>query len=170
MGIEIKWNNFIPFKGYLAMTFFGKMWIRNSNKTLWDEYVKEGKDKIVTHHEMIHVKQAISTHNSWFRFYLLYIWYWIKGVFSFGGFKFAYKMNPFELEAYANEDVKDYIDIYSNGATRWKVYKEIPMKQRKKYWRQYWGMRIKISFSNYIKEYIDKNLNFDETLNYLSRR
>ena len=39
VDIEIKWNNFIPFSGYLAMTFFGKMWMRNSNKSRWERSV-----------------------------------------------------------------------------------------------------------------------------------
>ena len=41
--IEIKWNNILPFPGYLAMTFFGKMWIRKSNKQKWQNYIKWGK-------------------------------------------------------------------------------------------------------------------------------
>ena len=41
--IEIKWNNILPFPAYLAMTFFGKMWIRKSNKQKWQNYIKWGK-------------------------------------------------------------------------------------------------------------------------------
>lgn len=162
MGIELKWNNFIPFGSYITITFFGRMWIKNSKKNKWNEYVETGYDKVVTHHEMIHVKQAVSTKNSWLRFYWLYIWYWIKLLFTFNGSKFAYKMNPFELEAYANEEVPDYVDVYSNGAVRWKTYREIPVKQLKTYYKEYRKKAFTMTFSKYVREYIDKDIDFSD--------
>lgn len=60
VDIEIKWNAFFPLPGYFAMTFFGKMWIKNSDKSRWERYVKNGQADVVTNHEMIHVKQAVS--------------------------------------------------------------------------------------------------------------
>lgn len=162
--IEIKWNNFIPFSGYLAITFFGKMWMRNSNKSKWERYINNGQAKYVINHEMIHVKQAVSTNNSWWKFYLLYIWYWLKANPLFRGFTFAYKMNPFELEAYANEKDLFYIGTHTSGANRWKTYKEVSVKQRKQYWENYEAMRKTeyITFDKYIQKYIDPNLDFKE--------
>lgn len=162
IDIEIKWNNFIPFGGFLAMTFFGKMWMRNSNKERWQRYIDNGTAKYVINHEMIHVKQAVSTNDSWWKFYLLYIWYWIKGVFR--GFTFAYKMNPFEMEAYANEEDLFYIGTHDSGAKRWKTYNELGVKKRKEYWKDYMSKRKEkyISLTKYIQEYIDPYLDFKE--------
>ena len=149
--IEIKWNNILPFPGYLAMTFFGKMWIRKSNKQKWQNYVKSGKSNIVLNHELIHVKQSISTNKSWWKFYLLYIWEWFKANPLFNGFKFAYKMNPFELEAYANENDLDYNIVNKNGAIQWKQFKTISIKQRKQLWK-------------FFKE--NKSMTFNDFVNY----
>ena len=149
--IEIKWNNILPFPGYLAMTFFGKMWIRKSNKQKWQNYIKWGKSNIVLNHELIHVKQSISTNNSWWKFYLLYIWEWFKANPLFNGFKFAYKMNPFELEAYANENDLDYNIANKNGAIQWKQFKTISIKQRKQLWK-------------FFKE--NKSMTFNDFVNY----
>jgi len=162
IDIEIKWNNFIPFIGYLAITFFGKMWMRNSTKERWERYIKDGQAAYAINHEMIHVKQAVSTNNSWWEFYVLYIWYWLKAIFR--GFTFAYKMNPFEMEAYANENDLNYIATHSGGAVRWKVYKTIPIKTRKAYWKDYNIKRKSeyITFGKYINEYIDPYYHFKE--------
>lgn len=167
VSIEIKWNNFIPFAGYLAITFFGKMWIRNSNKSRWERYIKNGQADVATNHEMIHVKQAVSTNNSWWKFYFLYIWYWLKANPLFNGFTFAYKMNPFEMEAYTNESDLFYNSTHSTGATRWELYNQLSIKQRKKYWDEYKSKRKTehITFSKFIQTYIDCNLNFKEFTN-----
>lgn len=162
IDIELKWNNILPLFGYFAMTLFGKMWIKNSSKPTWERYIREGKTVFVTNHEMIHVKQAVSTNNSWWKFYILYVWYWFKAIFR--GFKFAYKMNPFELEAYANENDLNYTAMHTHGATRWKEYKTISVKQRKRYWDDYKAKSRTgyMTFSRYIQEYIDPTLNFKE--------
>ena len=162
VDIEIKWNNFIPFAGYLAITFFGKMWMRNSTKEKWEKYIKDGMAAYVINHEMIHVKQAVSTNNSWWEFYVLYIWYWLKTILK--GTTFAYKMNPFEMEAYANENDLTYIAKHSGGAVRWKVYKTIPIKTRKAYWKDYNNKRKTeyITFGKYINEHIDPYYHFKE--------
>lgn len=167
MDIEIEWNNFIPFSGYLAIMLFGKIWMRNNNKPRWEKYIKNGQADIATNHEMIHVKQALSANNSWWKFYLLYIWYWLKANPLFRGFTFAYKMNPFEMESYANESDLFYNNVHSTGATRWKLYNQISVKQRKKYWDEYKSKRKTehITFSKFIQTYIDCNLNFKEFTN-----
>ena len=54
-------------KGYDALTFFGHIVVAT------DEMVEEMKEKAspLRNHEMIHLRQAQSTHDSWFFFYLL---------------------------------------------------------------------------------------------------
>lgn len=154
--IEIKWNNILPFNGFLAITFFGKMWIRKSNKNKWEQYLQDGRADEVINHEMIHVKQALSTNNSWWKFYMLYIWYWLKANPLFNGFNFAYYMNPFEIEAYGNESDLGYISENMYGTNEWTEYKELKTYIKKEYWKAYLKKKKTehISFSLYVREYI----------------
>lgn len=160
VDIEIKWNDLLPLPGYFAMTFFGKMWIKNSDKSKWERYVKNGQADIITNHEMIHVKQAVSTDNSWWKFYWKYICQWLKNNPLFKGFKFAYKMNPFEMEAYANENDLFYNSKHSTGAIRWKKYMELTVKERKNLWDDYQKSHKWMTFGKYVSEYIDPNMDF----------
>lgn len=164
--IKIKWNKFFPI-GYLAMTFFGKMWMKNKDKKKWEYYISTGHSNVVINHEMIHVKQAVSTNNSWFKFYFLYAWYWLTANPLFNGFTFAYKMNPFEMEAYSNETDLYYIGTHASGAYRWKTYKSIQTKQLKQYWKEY-NVKKKeeyLTFGKYLQKYVDVNLDFKEYTN-----
>ena len=67
-------NSFWLRKGYAALTFFGT--VIASTKEDAKEF--ENKKSTLRNHEMIHLRQAQSTHDSWLLFYLLYIWYSIK--------------------------------------------------------------------------------------------
>ena len=133
--IEIKWNKFIPFNGYLAITFFGKMWMKNKDKDKWKKYVEDGRANVITNHEMIHVKQAVSTGDSWWKFYFNYIWQWLRLNPLFNGFKFAYNMNPFEIEAYGNEVDMGYTTIMLPEHPKWKYYADMSVKIRNAYWK-----------------------------------
>lgn len=46
-------------------------------------------------------------------------------------------MNPFELEAYANENDLDYNIVNKDGAIQWKQFKNISIKQRKQLWKNF---------------------------------
>lgn len=164
IDIEIKWNAFFPLPGYFAMTFFGKMLIKNSDKSRWQRYVKNGQADVVTNHEMIHVKQAVSTDNSWWKFYWKYICQYLKNNPLFNGFKFAYKMNPFEIEAYANETDLFYNSKHSTGAVRWQKYKKLSVKERKNRWKQFQEKQRTefLTFGKYINTYIDAEMKFVE--------
>ena len=162
-SINLVWTWLLPI-GCLAMTFFGKMLIKRKDKKNWEYYEKSGMSDIVFNHEMMHVKQAVSTNDSWWKFYLLYIWYWLKANPLFNGFTFVYKMNPFELEAYSNERDLFYNGVHSSGATRWKVYKTLTIKKRKAYWKDFEVKKKteSLTFCNYIQKYIDPELDFKD--------
>ena len=117
---EIKFGC-IPPKGYLAITWFGKMYINKKNKEYWEKYPDYFKN-ITVKHEKIHIMQAEKTRNSWFCFYCKYIWFWLKAMFLCK-FKnsIAYYCNPFEVEAYMHEKQKYYS---CNG---YDFYQKIPI-------------------------------------------
>ena len=74
-------NTFWLRKGYEGLTFFGH--ILAPTQELADAF--NAKPNALKNHEMIHLRQAQSCGDSWLRFYILYIWYWLRTV-CFGGF------------------------------------------------------------------------------------
>ena len=52
-------------------------------------------------HEMIHQQQM--DHYTVPGFYILYLWYWLKGLVIHRTFHLAYRENPLEVEAYERE-------------------------------------------------------------------
>jgi hypothetical protein len=86
-------------------------------------------------HEMIHLRQAQSCGDSWFRFYLLYIWYWLRALPANRKMKHgAYLLNPFEIEAYRHMNNLDYL---ANGeANEWRKFAKMSIKERIKLYEQ----------------------------------
>lgn len=113
-------------RGFQGMTFFGHIITPDAEEARhfnhhWDE---------LKNHEMIHLFQARSTHNSWLCFYILYIWYWLRArhynrYISNAG----YWLNPFEMEAYENMYRMDYLHQRLT-ATGWKRYAALPLEER----------------------------------------
>ena len=97
----------IPTSGFLAITFFGTMYINKKNKTKWEDY-SEAYKKEVLNHEGIHLQQA-QIEGTWFKFYCKYLWWWIKAMFLCG-FKnsIAYYVIPYEVEAHMYENNLKY--------------------------------------------------------------
>ena len=118
-------NSFWLRKGYAALTFFGT--VIASTKEDAKEF--ENKKSTLRNHEMIHLRQAQSTHDSWLLFYLLYSWYSIKLLPQNRKTKNAiYWLNPFEMEAYDHQDDLHYLD--NNDATEWRQYARMKPSER----------------------------------------
>lgn len=125
-------NTFWLRKGYEGLTFFGH--ILTPTQELAERF-NSGFNSL-KNHEMIHLRQAQSCGDSWLRFYLLYIWYWLK-IRLFGGKalrkkldRAAYLLNPFELEAYARMYDMDYLDHCEGGAQEWRKYAKMSLDDR----------------------------------------
>jgi len=88
--MKVKYNRWIPFKGFAAMAFFGVILARKECKPL---------SPITLRHEEIHQAQAREC-GGWWRFYWKYLRFWILC---------GYAEIPFELEAYANEASATYL-------------------------------------------------------------
>lgn len=114
-------------KGYEALTFFGHI-ITHSQEDA--RHFNEHFDAL-KHHEMIHLYQARSTHDSWLCFYWLYFAYWLKGCCYFRRLKNAgYLLNPFEMEAYANMYDMGYLHDKKSGANGWRRYAKMSLAER----------------------------------------
>lgn len=111
-------------KGY-AMMFFGKILTYNENAK---KNIENNVGNYLTH-ETIHLKQAVSTSNSFFVFYLEYILRYLKSVvLVVYGFKMPYYLNPFEMEAYAFENKKEHSE--QDKCEEWKVFDRMSWKEK----------------------------------------
>lgn len=147
------------FSGYRALTWKGIAYCKHES----DIKLINSDDRITSNfeaHEMTHVKQAESTHNSWLCFYTLYIWYWILNfpLFIYGGFM-PYYFIPFELEAMNNEVDWKYP---TNGAVyQWKKFKKLSLKEKFKLAKEYNKTYKGIGFKQYVRKVIYPMINED---------
>lgn len=86
-------------------------------------------DSTLKSHETIHVRQAESMKDSWFRFYLKYIIEWICNLpLVFVNLYAPYRFMPIEMEAYQNEKNWKYA---TNGAVcGWKELEKLTLKEK----------------------------------------
>lgn len=100
-----------PFKGFSYMMWCGKMVYRKDTyETRRKEWVSKAY-KVKKNHETIHLMQAKMC-GSWTKYYLKYLWEWLKGNPLIAPSKSAYYTIPFEVEAYANEEDFNYCKDY----------------------------------------------------------
>lgn len=131
-------NSFWLRKGFEGLTFFGT--ILTPTQTLADDFnihsvAGDLKSAAIKNHEMIHLRQAQSCGDSWFRFYLLYIWYWLRALPANRIFKHgAYLLNPFEMEAYRHMNNLNY--LADGEANKWRKYAKMSIKERIKLYEQ----------------------------------
>ena len=117
-------------RGYQAITFFGTI----VAATEADARLMRREDDSMNRHEMIHLRQAQSTHDSWLLFYVLYLWYYLRALPQNRRMKnAAYRINPFEMEAYRHMDDPHYLDqCREKGANGWRKYAKMSPKERLK--------------------------------------
>lgn len=147
------------FSGFRALTWKGIAYCKEKS----DIQLINAQDTINSNfeaHEMTHVKQAESTHDSWFCFYALYLWQWLLNFPLFIRGKFMpYYFIPFELEAMTHETDWKYP---TNGAVyQWKKFKKLTLKEKLKLAKQY-NQRFKsIGFKQYARKVIYPMINED---------
>ena len=117
-------NNFWLRRGYAALTFFGYV----VTATQAEADAMNSGMTAMKRHETIHLQQARSTNDSWLRFYLLYIWYYVRALPQNRRMKnAAYWLNPFEMEAYGHMEECGY---EQNEASEWRKYARMSPKER----------------------------------------
>lgn len=103
-------------KGFLAITLFGHIFFRLTDKEM-ERHLNSYSGEVTLNHEGIHVLQAKSFKTKYLGFYIYYLWYWFIGLFKYGVKKHASYINiPFEREAYRNEYDFNYKE------TNWRKY------------------------------------------------
>lgn len=117
-------NNFWLRPGYEALTFFGFI-VTPTNR---EAEAMSSRTSALKRHEMIHLRQAQSTGDSWVRFYFLYIWYYLRALPQNRRMRnAAYLINPFEMEAYRHMGEPDYLD---RPATEWRQWAMMKPRER----------------------------------------
>jgi len=77
--------------------------------TLWPFIISRKKlNSTMFNHEMIHIKQQQEL--LVVGFYLLYVFYWLRGFWLYRDSEIAYLAIPFEQEAYSHEFNQDYLE------------------------------------------------------------
>ena len=112
-------------------------------------------DSIMESHETIHIRQAESMKDSWFRFYARYVWEWICNLpLIFINIYAPYKFMEIEMEAYLNQDNWDYC---MHGATyQWKRLEEcLTLKDKHALAKAYYRKKFyyTLFLSEKLKEY-----------------
>jgi hypothetical protein len=83
-------------------------------------------------HETIHIRQAQSMNDCWFRFYFNYVWNWIKNIpLMFVDIHAAYKLIPVEIEAYLYQNDWHYAEV-NKPVYEWKTFQKLSLKQKRK--------------------------------------
>lgn len=151
--IKAKVSKWLCPPGFAGITICGTVYVR-SEKALKKVMKTDGIDSTFENHELIHVRQAESTGDSWLRFYLLYAWYWLKNLpMLLIWIKAPYVFIPFELEAYGNQ----YDMEYTNGrCDEWRKYKKLSFKTRWKLVKLYADYRKNnpIAYTQFIEWHI----------------
>lgn len=111
-GIKIHWNFKLLPKGFEAITLFGHVFDVQSKQNL-KKYLETYYGREMVNHERIHMMQAKSFKLGYFSFYIVYLAWWIKGLFynKFNNFE-AYHSIPFEKEAFHYERDFNYKVIF----------------------------------------------------------
>lgn len=122
-----------PFRGYSYMMWCGWMIYRNETYERRQKEWSTDKFKQQENHEMIHLMQAKAA-GSWVKYYWQYFLEWLKGNPIIAPASSAYYTNPFECEAYANENNVNYVKGYDEA----KLQKYI-FKNRKSLYKQTGG-------------------------------
>ena len=130
-----------PFKGYKYLMWCGKMVYRKDmEEKIKKELNTPSFNKSLTH-ETINLNQAKKS-GSWIKYYWQYLIEWLKGNPIIAPASSAYYTNPFEMEAYANEDKPEYPEgmiIYEDNYSTLEFTKYIIKNGRKKVYKNAGG-------------------------------
>lgn len=103
--MRIIYNNIIPVDGFVAVNLFGVLFVRKKYKEMLD--TRHEYKTLVVNHESIHTEQMKEL--LYIGFYVMYAIYYLILLFRYGKTLKAYKMIPFEQEAYNNERDIEYL-------------------------------------------------------------
>ena len=81
-------------------------------------FCREELDEQTKRHELIHFRQWLEL--GFIGFAILYPLFWLIGKVKFRDGTLSYYQNPFEIEAYENDETPDYLD--NRKPYNWRIY------------------------------------------------
>ena len=122
--------------GFRAITFFGRIYTK-TKADMCSINLNDNIDSNFKCHETIHVRQAEDTHDSWFLFYILYIWQWICNLPLITIHKRApYRLISFEMEAFFKEN--DWKYPMNGKVSLWRKFNALKLKEKRKIAKRYY--------------------------------
>jgi len=106
-------------------------------------------DSRLESHETIHVRQAESMNDSWFKFYLKYVREWICNLpLIFININAPYYFMPIEMEAYLNQD--DWTYCMKGAVNQWKEFEKLTLKEKREMAKEYFSYEKKPYFTHFL--------------------
>lgn len=144
--LEVIIMKHFPFNGYRFMSWCGKIIIRSEKKDIINRFLITKAGHISITHEYGHMIQAESEHgDNWIRYYIAYLWHWLKHCPWIAPSSACYYLNRYECEAYAQESNLDYWRNYNRKNLR-NIY-TIPDAKEK--WKELGGTSLQ--WKEYVK-------------------
>lgn len=146
--LEVVIMKHFPFKGYRYMCWCGKIVTRAEKKDVIHRFLNTSSGRYSLIHEGGHAMQAESEHgDNWLRYYLNYLWHWLKENPIINPASSAYFTNRYEVEAYAQERNPDYWRNYTRDNLRGKY----TLKDGKKLYKEITGGKDSAKWKNFVK-------------------
>lgn len=121
--------------GFRAIMLFGILYCRKKSDIDSINKVDE-IDSTLKSHETIHVRQAEDCKNSWFIYYMRYVWQWICNLpLIFIDSHAPYRFTPFEIEAYTYQSNWEYC---KGKCDAWRRFRKLSIKEKKAYAKEYY--------------------------------
>lgn len=142
--LEVVVMNHFPFSGYRYTMWCGKVICRPSKVEVMQRFLSSVASKESVTHEHGHGIQAESEHgDNYPRYYLNYVWHWVKHNPLVHPSSACYYVNRYEVEAYAQQHNPEYWKHYHRGNLRGKYsikdakkkYRELGCSPKK--WKEY---------------------------------
>ena len=144
---------FLPFN-FQCLTWKGYAYCKS--QTAVD--IMNSTDKIdstLESHETIHIRQAESMKDSWFRFYTKYVWEWICNIpLIFINFYAPYRFMPIEMEAYLNQD--DWKYCMHGSVYQWKEFEKLTLKEKRALAKEYYNSKPRPYFAVFLRKKLNE--------------
>ena len=136
--LEVMTMRHFPFKGSRYMSWCGVIITREEKKAVIERFLTTKAGRRSKNHERGHCVQGISEHgDNWPRYYLNYLWHWLKHCPWVKPGHAAYYVSRYEVECYAKEDDFGYFDL--ENYTRKNLRGKYSIKNAKKLYKQLGG-------------------------------
>ena len=139
-GLEVIIMNHFPFSNYRYMMWCGKVICRPAKEAVIVRFLSMIAGQESCTHEHGHGRQAESEHgDSYIRYYLNYLWNWVKHCPWIHPSSACYYFNRYEVEAYAQQHDPNYWINYNRKNLRGKY----SIKNARKLWEEVGGTPAK---------------------------